>query len=242
MNFNFDLHDLFPSDLVKIGEDMIPQCAKIQQNGSSNLTSLSKINPEDSTQRASCGSRLTKGLIQARVSQIIDSMGEASAMAQGLRQAITTGSKVRSHPEYVVYLLLDFESNGGFGSVVGLLKAGRKNLFLLDRLGEQNEVYPTCVLDFYVHESRQRSGCGKILFQLMLRDQSVSHPKFMAVDRPSPKLLGFLRKYYGLESPIPQVNNYVIYEGFFSNNNIETNKSPATVKRPKIIMGKLTYV
>ena len=27
---------------------------------------------------------------------------------------------------------------------------------------------PLCVLDFYVHESRQRKGCGKRLFEAML--------------------------------------------------------------------------
>ena len=32
-----------------------------------------------------------------------------------------------------------------------------------------HEVEPLCVLDFYVHESRQRSGCGKKLFEEMLK-------------------------------------------------------------------------
>lgn len=31
-----------------------------------------------------------------------------------------------------------------------------------------HEVEPLCVLDFYVHESRQRTGCGKNLFEAML--------------------------------------------------------------------------
>ena len=31
-----------------------------------------------------------------------------------------------------------------------------------------HEVEPLCVLDFYVHESRQRTGCGKKLFEAML--------------------------------------------------------------------------
>ena len=33
----------------------------------------------------------------------------------------------------------------------------------------QYEVNPLCVLDFYVHESRQRTGCGKRLFEHMLK-------------------------------------------------------------------------
>ena len=115
---------------------------------------------------------------------------------------------------------------------------GKKNLFLLDGNGGQNEVYPLCVLDFYVHESRQRSGCGKNLFEYMLQDQKAT-PKFMAIDRPSPKLLAFLRKYYGLAKSIPQVNNYVIFDGFFVGRPFECSPGP---KRARIYMGKLQYV
>lgn len=41
----------------------------------------------------------------------------------------------------------------------------------------------------------------------------------MAIDKPSPKLLSFLHKHYGLETIIPQMNNFVIFEGFFDNRN-----------------------
>ena len=33
----------------------------------------------------------------------------------------------------------------------------------------QREVSPLCVLDFYVHESKQRCGYGKALFEAMLK-------------------------------------------------------------------------
>lgn len=33
----------------------------------------------------------------------------------------------------------------------------------------QYEVNPLCVLDFYIHESRQRTGCGKRMFEHMLK-------------------------------------------------------------------------
>jgi len=36
-------------------------------------------------------------------------------------------------------------------------------------MGVVREVEPLCILDFYVHESRQRSGCGKKLFEEMLK-------------------------------------------------------------------------
>lgn len=52
----------------------------------------------------------------------------------------------------------------GNGAVLGMLKIGPKKLFLLDRKGQQNELDPLCVLDFYIHESCQRMGLGKVLF------------------------------------------------------------------------------
>ncbi|NXH89954.1 ATAT acetyltransferase, partial [Edolisoma coerulescens] len=84
-----------------------------------------------------------------------------------------------------------------------------------DRDGSHVEVEPLCVLDFYIHESQQRRGLGRELFREMLQRERVQ-PEKLAVDRPSEKLLGFLRKHFGLCDLIPQVNNFVIFEGFFS--------------------------
>ncbi len=209
MEFHFDLGHLFRQDIVVIGDDMLPG---------------------DGLPDASPNKHI--GLAQQRVMEILDRMGEASARAQGLRQPITTAAKVRNHSEHTVYLLVDRNA------VVGLLKVGKKNLFMLDRQGDQNEVYPLCVLDFYVHESRQRSGCGRRLFEAMLQRHE-THPKNMAIDRPSPKLMGFMRKYYGLAQTIPQVNNYVVFDGFFDNEEIYSSPGP---RKTRIYMGKLQYV
>ena len=35
--------------------------------------------------------------------------------------------------------------------------------------GVQNEVVPLCVMDFYVHHTKQHHGCGKKLFEHMLK-------------------------------------------------------------------------
>lgn len=56
----------------------------------------------------------------------------------------------------------------GLGSVIGLLKTGSKNLFLFDEMGEHYQLQARCILDFYVHESRQRMGLGNTLYQYML--------------------------------------------------------------------------
>jgi len=209
MEFNFDLGHIFKQEICVIGEDMLPEGG------------IPAISPSKSL-----------GLAQQRIMEILDKMGEASARAQGLRQPITTVAKVRNHPEHTVFLLV--ESN----AAVGLLKVGKKNLFMVDQQGAQNEVYPLCVLDFYVHESRQRSGCGRRLFETMLQ-RFKTHPRCMAVDRPSPKLLGFLEKHYGLAQNIPQVNNYVIFHGFFNNEEIYSSPGP---RKTRIYMGKLQYV
>lgn len=74
-----------------------------------------------------------------------------------------------------------------------------------------------CLLDFYIHESRQRAGLGKILFEAMLQYENI-RPEELAIDRPSEKLMGFMRKHYGLSETIPQMNNFVIYSGFFKSN------------------------
>ena len=71
------------------------------------------------------------------------------------------------------------------------------------------------MLDFYVHESRQRQGVGKRLFEFMLEHQGV-RPHRLAYDRPSPKLLGFLGKHYNLKNYTPQANNFVVFKRYFS--------------------------
>jgi len=181
---------------------------------------------------------MVSGLLQSRVSTVLDAMGQASALAQDLRAPITSGSKLRMQDEHTVYFLIDRSCHPS-GAVVGLLKVGKKNLFLVDGCGSQKQVYPLCVLDFYVHESRQRLGCGRLLFEAMLADKKVAHPRFLAIDRPSPKLLGFLRKHYSLTKVIHQVNNYVIFEGFFTDRPFDASPGP---KRARIYMGKLQYV
>lgn len=139
-------------------------------------------------------------------------MGRASAEAQALHTVITNAEKLRATPDQKIYVLCDFPTN----QMVGLLKIGRKKLFVFDLCGTQHEIGPMCILDFYVHESRQRQGCGKYLFERMMREEAIPVEHF-AIDRPSDKLLNFLRRHYNLNKIIPQVNNFVIFDGFFAN-------------------------
>lgn len=49
-------------------------------------------------------------------------------------------------------------------------------------------------------------------------------PEKLAYDRPSPKLIGFLKKHYGLSKFIPQNNNFVIFDQYFSGSSSLLNK------------------
>ncbi len=70
---------------------------------------------------------------------------------------ITTGQKLQLSDHHL-YVLSDA------GLLLGMLKLGRKKLFLVDPSDTMREYQPLCVLDFYVHESCQRQGFGRELF------------------------------------------------------------------------------
>ncbi|KAL5034510.1 hypothetical protein BDV3_004074 [Batrachochytrium dendrobatidis] len=97
--------------------------------------------------------------------------------------------------------------------VVGLLKVGLKKLFLVDEFGRQIEINALCVLDFYIHESSQRLGYGKRLFEYMLAIEFCSASE-LCYDRPSSKFLAFLKKHYDLHESIPQSNYFTVFKQF----------------------------
>ena len=167
------------------------------------------------------------------VKEILNSMGEASSKAQELPTTITTAEKFFSS-NHRIFIKADKNK------VLGFIKVGNKKLFLRDRSFNYHEVIPLCVLDFYVHESTQRKGIGKQLFDYMISFEK-QNPKKLAYDRPSPKLLGFLKKYFGLQDFIQQNNNYVVFDEFFSlmsndNNDItfdgDTNRAIQKLSTP----------
>ncbi|KAL0961780.1 hypothetical protein UPYG_G00331630 [Umbra pygmaea] len=152
---------------------------------------------------------------QPQIAAVIDELGRASAKAQLLTAPITSASKLQTNKHHL-YLIKDGESNGGKGLAVGFLKVGYKKLFLLDQWGAHVEAEPLCVLDFFVTENLQRHGYGLELFNFMLQHKKLE-PVLMAYDRPSPKFLSFLQKHYCLKNSVPQVNNFVVFDGFFAN-------------------------
>uniref|UniRef100_A0A4X2JXJ3 Alpha-tubulin N-acetyltransferase 1 n=1 Tax=Vombatus ursinus TaxID=29139 RepID=A0A4X2JXJ3_VOMUR len=163
--------------------------------------------------------------LQQQIMTVVDELGKASAKAQHLPGPITSASRMQSN-RHVMYVLKDTSARpAGKGAIIGFLKVGYKKLFVLDDRGAHNEVEPLCILDFYIHESLQRHGHGLKLFRYMLEKERVE-PHQLAIDRPSEKLLRFLNKHYNLESTVPQVNNFVIFEGFFAHQHPPARKLP----------------
>ena len=130
--------------------------------------------------------------------------------------SITSGYKFFGTDQHI-YLIC--EKN----KFIGFIKVGYKHLFIYDEIGVPIEINPLCVLDFYTYESCQRKGYGKIMFSEMLSKEKIE-PKKMGFDRPSPKFLNFLNKYYGLYDYVPQNNNFVVFKDYFTDVPLKKDK------------------
>ncbi|EDW27885.1 GL19954 [Drosophila persimilis] len=187
-DFCFDIKPLFPEAIIKVSSDLLPQ----------NFS----------------GKRFMCADVTLKMAEIIDRMGQLSATAQDLINPVTTAQRLEKSDNQTVYLMADGKE-GANGVVVGLLKVGTKDLYLYDETGQVHKVQRApAVLDFYVHESRQRCGLGKELFEAMLAEEKWT-PSKLSVDRPSQKLILFMARHYGLVRTIPQANHFVLYEGYF---------------------------
>lgn len=160
------------------------------------------------------------GVRVSPLGSIIDLMGNLSAKSQKLPTTITTIGKFAGS-NHRLYFLLDEHL------VVGFIKIGEKNIFYRDIYGSIKELYMTSVLDFYIHESCQRKGFGKKLFERMIYYEK-KEPEEFAIDRPSTKFKEFLSKHYNLKSFVPQNNHYVIFDRYF-----DIRKSSSSKKSDK---------
>lgn len=173
------------------------------------------------------GDARTIRIVQNSLSKLIDAIGEKSSAAQGLSKVLTTAEKMQNSEFQLIYLLKDANANGGKGEVIGMLKIGKKHLFLFDENDKVCEVEPICILDFFVIQNRQRSGHGKLLFDFMIQDMK-KNPYDLAIDGPSPKMEQFLARNYGLSHLIKQNNNFAIAPQFFQQPNITSSITKAS--------------
>lgn len=165
-----------------------------------------------------------RGADRQRFIEILATMGQQSAEAQGLRQVLTSYTKLQA-ADTRVYIAAQRDAQ--VVRVVGILKMGSKNLFVRTQNAQFRELQPLCCLDFYVHFSCQRCGIGRLMFEAMLQAEQTP-PHKIAYDRPSPKLIGFLAKHYGLKSFTPQENNYVVFHKYFED---DRSEGPTTRRR-----------
>ena len=155
----------------------------------------------------------------ASVAAELDELGALSGVAQELNGPITTCEKLAAsfasaNAAQQHHLLLYRDESG---RAVGFIKWGVKsNLYFYRKNGSMLQCSPVCLLDFFVHESQQRRGVGLLMFKAMLLDLGGPEPCSLAYDRPSPKLLAFMRKHYGLAQPDLQPNRFALFEGFFT--------------------------
>ena len=161
---------------------------------------------------------------------VVDNAGRRSAQAQDLKQPITSLGKL-VHSDHVLYICCE-KITARKSVIVGIIKTGKKKLFIYHDSPVLYEIEPVCILDFYVHESYQRKGYGKKLFEHVLKHERVK-PENLAYDRPSPKFLAFLSKHYRLSNYIPQRNNFVVFRRYFSSHSGEATTSPNVCKVSK---------
>ena len=145
-------------------------------------------------------------------SEILDTLGAESGDAQNLKGPLTSVQILRQErslgEQRRCYVLRERSK------VLGLLTVGRKHLYYWHRGGGTKQLDPLCVLDFYVSDRAQRSGHGFTLFEAMLAAEG-REARSLAYDRPSPKMLPFLRKHYGLADYNEQPNNFVVFDDYF---------------------------
>ncbi|KAL0039128.1 hypothetical protein WJX77_008700 [Trebouxia sp. C0004] len=172
-----------------------------------------------------------------RLRLVVDTFGRKSCRSQGLSAVITDLYRLQT-TDHKLYLAIS--QKAGRLTVFGGIKTGSKKLFIRVETGAFCEIEPICVLDFYVNEDYQRQGLGKHLFEHCLAAERQTAAS-VGYDRPSPKLLAFLRKHYGLAQHIPQSNNFVVFSAYFQSTGQQSghgtswasvSQRPLTARRP----------
>jgi alpha-tubulin N-acetyltransferase 1 len=133
-----------------------------------------------------------------------------------------------NNPDQKLYLYWEFDSPHNKSKLLGYVRVGRKSLYLYDKNQAAYEGEFVCILDVYVHQvslsykkidnikfkAHQRRGIGSKLFNFIMQMEN-THPEMIALDNPSVALLGFLAKVYGLNQPVWQNTNFVVFQQLF---------------------------
>jgi len=139
------------------------------------------------------------------ISHAVTKLAMESAQAQNLLNPITSVSKLSQMPEQRLYML--HSPAFGFG---GMLKVETRNIYMIDDRQNQVQQPTLCVLDFVITSELRRAGCGRILFDKMLKYEK-AQASDLAYDRPSARMINFMGKHYGLSNAVMQPNRYMFF-------------------------------
>lgn len=100
---------------------------------------------------------------------------------------------------------------------------GRKQLYLFDKKMRPYEGNFVCLLDFYVHYTKHEElqPIGARLFTFMMESEGVEHAFQIPLDNPSTILLSFMAKQFGLQQPLWQNTNFVVFPQIFFNDKVK---------------------
>ena len=94
------------------------------------------------------------------------------------------------------------------------------------------ETSPLCLLDFYISTPYQRHGLGAFFLRAVLRHEGLEGAHLLAYDRPSPRLLPFLAKHFGLKNYERQHNHFVLFDEYFSSSGVCSSSSSSSFFSP----------
>ncbi|TMS37881.1 hypothetical protein L596_004721 [Steinernema carpocapsae] len=171
-----------------------------------------------------------KQLQNETIYHAIDELCKMSAQAMNLKCPLTSCEKLIVS-DNTLYLVWERNEEKDVSRLMGLLKVGRKKLFLYDNDRNTYEGELLCLLDFYVHHASQRKGHGKALFDFMLQSERAKVER-MAFDSPTVTLLAFLNKHYDLHSAIWQNTNFVVFPQLFDCIQSANEAPPEGWRRP----------
>lgn len=157
--------------------------------------------------------------LKPQISDVINALGEESAVAQGLKKPITIFDKFLNGSiaspvkrRDFIYIAFKVDLSNNQLEALGFIRVGYRSLFF-DHAGELCKV-DDCLaaLDFYLRQ--RRCGLGYLLLSTALKECDKTANK-CAYDRPTSAMLSFLEKHFALGQPRFQHNHYVIFDSFF---------------------------
>ncbi|CAD5218121.1 unnamed protein product [Bursaphelenchus okinawaensis] len=166
------------------------------------------------------------------VAKAIDALGRLSMECVGAKEPYTTVQKLLQNLDQSLYISWEYDANVDKSYILGYLKLCKKHLFLFDKQMEVYEGDLHVIMDMYIHTAKQRQGHGKALFQHVLSSESLE-THLVALDNPTAALLSFCLKAFGMERPVWQNTNIVVFQKLFDSLMRNDEYTPEGWRRPQ---------